>query len=141
MKPADLNELESSRSSLQHTEINNQWENIVREQTSKKKNNIRDDISLRETSYADFVKSRIVKGSSYGNSKNYLRNRRADNRQVLQMSSKASVLNLSMFIENDPIKKLEKKQINAILKIELFIVMLKSKSLHMNVVSDFEQIR
>lgn len=122
--------------SLRGTEINAEWESIIREQTRKQKEGIPD----QRGSFLDFVnerKSRLRETTKTYNRKG--KGVRAGGGQIVP--DRNTFVDLSQYIDNDPDKKKEKAEINAILKIELIIVMLKRKNLHLNVISDFEQNR
>lgn len=131
----------TNRESVMDTEINKEWESIVREATDcKNKKPIAADIVDRESQFNEFVQSKNPKARD--TTKKYMRNQKGS-RAVIDYDDDNNNFNTHFFIQSfiTPDSSEEKKESRKILSYELILVILKLKNIHKNIISDFEQNR
>jgi hypothetical protein len=132
--------VERGRESERDTQINMEWENIVREATQRKqKKTITEDIGERESQFFEFIHNKRSKIRE--TTKKYIRNQkgRKDDDDFDKNSNFGTHFMIQSFLNPDPSE--EKKEARKILQIELILVILKLKNIHKNIISDFEQNR
>lgn len=121
------------RNTIRNTEINSEWENMVRESNYDNKKNIADDITDRETQFFEFIHSKKAQIRE-STSKTYLRNQKGEvaNRHIEAGPNPLMSTNLfnQSMLTTDPSISEEKEQVKPILKIELIIIMLQRKNMH-----------